>query len=495
MPFKIDLIFGLLVAVAALALLARKISVPYPILLVIGGLVLALFPSHDHIRLDPNLVFLIFLPPLLYPAALMTSWRDFRANLRPIMLLAIGLVLFTTISVGYVAHYFIPLLPLAGAFALGAIISPPDAVAATAVTERLRVPQRIVSIIEGESLVNDATALVAFAFAVEALNTGAFSLAQAALRFVVVSVGGIAIGLGVGWIASQVQRRLDDPPVQITISILTPFAAYLSATQVNVSGVLAVVSAGLFLGWRAPEIINSRMRLQAYPVWEMIVFLLNGIVFILIGLQLPEVLQVLSSKSLPAGHLIGYAALISALVIVVRFIWVFAATYVPRWLSKTLRARDPAPSWRLVTIVAWTGMRGVVSLAAAMALPSMILPDAVAGSQELTGDLIIFFTFAVILATLVLQGLTLPWLIRALKVVDGGETEREERGARLKANLAAMALLVDMEENKKFPPDLLRHLRTEYEDRVRQLETLGQNESASTRQLFSTVYDQHQHDA
>ena len=327
-------------------------------------------------------MFLIFLPPLLYPAALMTSWRDFRANIRPIMLLAIGLVLFTTISVGYVAHYFIPLLPLAGAFALGAIISPPDAVAATAVTERLRVPQRIVSIIEGESLVNDATALVAFAFAVEALNTGTFSLAQAALRFVIVSIGGIAIGLGVGWIASQVQRRLDDPPVQITISILTPFAAYLSATQVNVSGVLAVVSAGLFLGWRAPEIINSRMRLQAYPVWEMIVFLLNGVVFILIGLQLPEVLQVLSSKSLPPGHLLGYAALISALVIVVRFIWVFAATYLPRWLSKSLRARDPAPSWRQVTIVAWTGMRGVVSLAAAMALPSMIRPDAVAGSQE-----------------------------------------------------------------------------------------------------------------
>ena len=411
------------------------------------------------------------------------------------MLLAIGLVLFTTISVGYVAHYFIPLLPLAGAFALGAIISPPDAVAATAVTQRLRVPQRIIAVIEGESLVNDATALVAFAFAVEALNTGTFSLAQAAWRFVVVSIGGIAIGLAVGWVASQVQRRLDDPPVQITISILTPFAAYLSANHVNVSGVLAVVASGLYLGWRAPEIVNSRMRLQSFPVWEMIVFLLNGLVFILIGLQLPEVLQVLSSKSLPAAHLIGYAALISVLVIVVRFIWVFAATYVPRWLSKSLRKRDPSPSWRLVTIVAWTGMRGVVSLAAAMALPSMILPNAVAGAQELTGDLVIFFTFAVILTTLVLQGLTLPWLIRALNVVDSGETEREEREARLKANLAAMALLADLEENKKFPAELIQHLRTEYDDRVRQLETLGDKESASTRKLFSNEYDQLQHDA
>lgn len=497
MPFKIDIILGLLVAVAVLALLARKIHVPYPVLLVIGGLVLALFPRLPRIRLEPDLVFLIFLPPLLYPAALMTSWRDFRANLRPIMLLAIGLVLFTTCSVGFLAHYFIPVLPLAGAFVLGAIISPPDAVAATAITERLRVPQRIVTVIEGESLVNDATALVAFAFAVDALNTGTFSLPQAGLRFVVVSVGGILIGLAVGWLASQVQKRLDDPPVQITISLLTPFAAYLSADQLEVSGVLAVVSAGLFLGWRAPEIINARMRLQAYPVWEMIVFLLNGIVFILIGLQLPEVLQVISSKSVPAAHLIGYAALISALVIVVRFVWVFAATYLPRWFSKRLRKRDPYPNWRHVTIVAWTGMRGVVSLAAAMALPSMVRPDANApeSGRDLTVDLIIFFTFAVILVTLVLQGLSLPWLIRALKVVDGGETDREERDARLKANLAAMARLGELEEKRKYATELLQRLRVEYEDRVRQLETIGEQEGHAPHRLFSTDYQRLQHDA
>lgn len=495
MPYKIDIIFGLLVAVAALALLARKISVPYPILLVIGGLGLALIPNLPRIRLEPDLVFLIFLPPLLYPAALMTSWRDFRANLRPIMLLAIGLVLFTTCSVGYLAHYFIPVLPLAGAFALGAIISPPDAVAATAITERLRVPQRIVTIIEGESLVNDATALVAFAFAVDAMNTGTFSLAQAGIRFVVVSVGGVLIGLGIGWLAAQAQRRLDDPPVQITISILTPYAAYLLADQLAVSGVLAVVSAGLFLGWRAPVIINSRMRLQAYPVWEMIVFLLNGLVFILIGLQLPEVLQLISSKVMPTGHLIAYAILISGLVIVVRFIWVFAAAYLPRWLSKSLRERDPYPGWRQVTIVAWTGMRGVVSLAAAMALPSMVRLDAPVAGRDLAVDLIIFFTFAVILVTLVLQGLTLPLLIRALKVVDGGETEREEREARLKANLAAMARLAELEENKKFGTDLLQHLRVEYEDRVRQLETIEEHEEHPANRLFSSEYQDLQHDA
>ena len=266
------------------------------------------------------------------------------------------------------------------------------------------------------------------------------------------------------------------------------------ADQLTVSGVLAVVSAGLFLGWRAPEIINSRMRLQAYPVWEMIVFLLNGLVFILIGLQLPEVLQLISSKVMPTGHLIGYAILISALVIVVRFLWVFAATYLPRWLSKSLRKRDPSPSWRQVTIVAWTGMRGVVSLAAAMALPSMVLNSTMAGG-DLAVDLIIFFTFAVILVTLVLQGLTLPWLIRALKVVDGGETEREERDARLKANLAAMARLVELEEKKKFGTDLLQHLRVEYEDRVRQLETFDEHEAHSANRLFSTDYQDLQHDA
>ena len=494
MPYKIDTIFGLLVAVAALAWLARKISVPYPILLVIGGLGLALIPNLPRIRLEPDLVFLIFLPPLLYPAALMTSWRDFRANLRPIMLLAIGLVLFTTCSVGFLAHYFIPALPLAGAFALGAIISPPDAVASTAILERLRVPRRIATVIEGESLVNDATALVAFAFAVDAMNTGMFSLAQAGIRFVEVSVGGVLIGLGIGWLAAQAQRRLDDPPVQITISILTPYAAYLLADQLMVSGVLAVVSAGMFLGWRAPVIINSRMRLQAYPVWEMIVFLLNGLVFILIGLQLPEVLQLISSKAMPTSHLVGYAILISALVIVVRFIWVFAATYVPRWLSKSLCERDPPPSWREVTIVAWTGMRGVVSLAAALALPSMVLNATMAGG-DLAVDLIIFFTFAVILVTLVLQGLTLPLLIRALKVVDGGETEREEREARLKANLAAMARLMELEQKKKFGTDLLQHLRAEYEDRVRQLETIDEHEAHPANRLFSTEYQDLQHDA
>ncbi len=495
MTFQLDEILVLLVAVAALALLARKIAIPYPILLVLGGLVLAMIPGLPKMHLEPDLIFVIFLPPLLFPAALFTSWRDFHANLRPISLLAVGLVLFTTCSVGYFAHYLVEGLPLAAAFILGAIISPPDAVAATAITERLRVPQRIVTVLEGESLVNDAIALVAYRFAVVALVTGSFSLGHASARFVIVSVGGVLVGLMVGWLASQAQKRLDDPPVQITISILTPFAAYLPAEQLDVSGVLAVVTTGLYMGWRAPEIVNSRMRLQAGPVWEMIVFLLNGLVFILIGLQLPEVLKGLSGQPIPVGRLCWHAMLISLLVIVVRFVWVFAATYLPRYFSAKLRARDPYPRWQEVTIVAWTGMRGVVSLAAALALPSMILNDLPAPGGNIITSLIIFFTYIVILVTLVLQGLTLPLLIRWLNVEDSGETEKEEREARLKANLAAMAKLAELEQQEKHPVELLQRLRVEYEDRIRQLEACDQPDDSTAQGNLSSAYEDLQQEA
>jgi CPA1 family monovalent cation:H+ antiporter len=486
MQYQIDTVLGLLVAVAVLAVLARRFSIPYPILLVIGGLGLAFVPGLPRIRLEPDLVFLIFLPPLLFPAALFTSWRDFRANLRPISLLALGLVLFTTCSVGWLGHFIVPGLPLAAAFILGAIISPPDAVAATAIVERLRVPQRIVTILEGESLVNDATALVAYAFAIDFLNTGSFSLGQAAVRFLYISLGGILIGLIVGWLVSQVQRRLDDPPVQITISLLTPFAAYLPADQSHMSGVLAVVACGLYLGWRSPEIVGSRVRLQAGPVWEMAVFLLNGLVFILIGLQLPEVLGFISSKSVPLRQLLWSAAAISVVVIAVRFVWVFAATYLPRVLFRKLRERDPNPPWQNVCVIAWTGMRGVVSLAAALYLPARI-QDNVPG-RDLIIDLIIFLTFVVILVTLVLQGLTLPWLIRRLNVVNTGETDEEEREARLKANLAAMERLAELETSEAFPTDLLQRLRGEYDDRLRQLEACDPSASQGDSRLFPSDY-------
>jgi CPA1 family monovalent cation:H+ antiporter len=455
-----EIISTLLIVVAALAILAKKVALPYPVLLVIGGLALGFVPGLPAVQLEPDTVFLFLLPPLLYPAALFTSWRDFRANLNAISLLAIWLVLFTTAVVAVVAHALSG-LPWAAAFALGAIVSPTDAIAATAIANRLGVPRRIVTILEGESLINDATALVAYRFAIAALSGGRFSLFEASGRFVLVALGGAAIGLAIGWLASQVQRRLDDPPVQITISLLTPFAAYIPAERLHVSGVLAVVVAGLFLGWRAPQILTSRTRLNAFVFWEIMVFLLNGLVFVLIGLQLPRIPHE-SGQSLI--RLISHGALISAAAIAVRIVWVFAATNTMRLASFTLRKPDPYPSWQNAAVIAWTGMRGVVSLAAALALP-LTLPD---GSPFPGRNYILCITFCVIFATLVLQGLSLPALIRRLGVVDDGAANLEERTARLKANEAALAYLTEVDG--KFPPDLLERLRVEYNDRIRQLE-------------------------
>ncbi|HEY3931211.1 MAG TPA: Na+/H+ antiporter [Verrucomicrobiae bacterium] len=480
----VDIFVGLLLAVAVLALVARKLHIPYPILFVLGGLLLGWIPGLPKVRLNPDLVFLFFLPPLLFPAALFTSWRDFRLNLRPISLLAIGLVLFTTVAVAYFAHYFMN-LPLAVGFVLGAIISPPDAIAATAIAERLKVPRRIVTILEGESLVNDATALVAYRFAVVAVISGSFSLAHASGQFFIVGIGGILIGLAVGWLAEQFHRRVDDAPIEITVSLLTPFAAYLLAERLDVSGVLAVVVAGLYLGRRMPELLTFKTRLQGGPVWEMVEFLLNGFVFILIGLQLPEVLHALSSHDIPIHRLIWYALLISFAVILIRILWVFPAAYLPRLLFKSIRTRDPYPSWRHVTIIGWTGMRGVVSLAAALALPLTIQ-----NGEPFPGrDLILFLTFVVILATLVVQGLSLPPLIRWLGVKDDGSMEKEEREARLKANQTALANLNEIAERNPAKADALQRLRVEYEDHIRQVEGAERENTGTPLRLFSSEFE------
>src|SRR5437016_8249126 len=290
---KTELILICLVAVALLAIVARKLRIPYPILLTIGGGVLALIPGLPAIHLDPKLVFNLFLPPLIYPAAVYTSWRDFRTNLRPIIILATVLVLVTMAATAYVFHSLVG-LPLAVGFVFGALISPPDAVAALSVTQNLRVPRKIIVILEGESLVNDATSFISFRFAVAAAMTGSFSLGQASLRFLLVAAGGICVGLTVGWLATQVQKQLDDPPVQTMFSLLTPYVAYFSGESLHVSGILAVVIAGMYYGWRAPRILSGRMRLQALPVWEMVTFILNGVLFMLIGLQLPQVMNALA---------------------------------------------------------------------------------------------------------------------------------------------------------------------------------------------------------
>ena len=332
----VDIFVGLLLTVSVLAMVARKLHIPYPILFVIGGLLLGWIPELPKVMLDPELVFLFFLPPLLFPAALFTSWRDFRANLRPISLLAVGLVLFTTVAVAYLAQYFMH-LPLAAGFVLGAIISPPDAIAASAIAERLKIPRRIVTILEGESLVNDATALVAYRFAVAAVVS----------RIVFVGASERAIFLRrasaeswpawpIGWLAQQFHKRVDDAPIEITVSLLTPFVAYLTAEHLGVSGVLAVVTAGLYLGRRMPELFTFKTRLQGGPVWEMVEFLLNGFVFILIGLQLPGVLHALSGHEIPI-HLPGLVCVADQpAVILIRILWVFPATYLPRLMFKKI---------------------------------------------------------------------------------------------------------------------------------------------------------------
>jgi len=485
-----EIFVGLLLAVALLALLARRLTIPYPILFVIGGLVLGLIPRLPKVRLDPEMVFLFVLPPLLFPAALFTSWRDFRANLRPISLLAIGLVLFTTIAVAWLAHSVMG-MSLAAGFVLGAIISPPDAIAATAIAERLRIPRRIVTILEGESLVNDATALIAYRFAVVAVVTGSFSLAKASGQFFIVSAGGILIGSAVGWLASQFHKRVDDAPIEITVSLLTPYVAYLGAERLHVSGVLAVVTAGLYLGWRMPELLTFKTRLQGGPVWTMVEFLLNGFVFIGIGLQLPEVLRGLSGNSVPVHRLVWYALLISLAVVLVRILWVFPATYLPRLIFKSLRKRDPYPKWQHVTIVAWTGMRGVVSLAAAMALPLTIQEGAPFPGR----DLILFLTFIVILATLVAQGLSLPPMIRWLGIKDDGSMEKEEREARLEANREALARLKQIAERDPAKKDAMQRLRVEYEDHIRQVEGAEPESAGTPLRLFSSEYERLSHEA
>lgn len=481
MAGKTELILICLVVVALLAIAARKIRVPYPILLTIGGIGLAVVPGLPAIHLEPQLVFNLFLPPLLYPAAFYTSWRDFRANLRPILLLAIVLVLLTMTVSAFLFHWLFG-LPLGVGFVFGAIISPPDAVAALSVTQHLRVPRKIIVILEGESLVNDATSFIAFRFAVAAVMTGTFSLGEASARFLLVAAGGVCVGIAVGWLATQLQKRLDDPPVQTMFSLLTPYVAYFSGEILHVSGILAVVIAGLYYGRQAPRILSARMRLQAVPVWEMVVFVLNGLLFMLIGLELPEVL-----RALPPGvatAVAKVALLIVAGLVLVRFIWMFGSTYLPRLFSARLRKKNPL-SWQQTALIAWTGMRGADSLAGALAIP-FLLPT---GDPFPGRNIILLLTFCVIFATLVLQGLTITPLTRWLKIVDDHVTEREERLARLKANEAALAHVEAVESLNRVKSKTIERLRSEYVDRIEQLRGEGPQEK-SIRRLFSRDFEE-----
>ena len=442
---------GLLVAVAALLIAAGVVRVPYPILLVLGGLGLSFVPGIPEIQLAPDLVLIAVLPPLLYGAAFFTSLRDLRENAGAISLLAVGLVLTTMLAVAAVAHFFIPDLSWQGAFVLGALVSPTDPTAAAAIGERLGLPRRIVALVEGESLVNDGTALVAYKFAVAAVVTGSFSLAHAAGSFVLNVVGGIAIGLAIGFVIRQLRRRLDDPPLEITISLLSGYFAYLPAQAAGVSGVLAAVTVGVYMGWHTPELTSAQTRLQGIAVWEILFFVLNALLFALIGLQLPAILDSLSGRT--TGTLIGYAALVTAAVIAARFLWVVPGTYLTaRFRQRTRPIQEPG---KASILLSWSGMRGAVSLAAALALP--LTTDA--GDAFPNRALIIFLTFGVILGTLVLQGLTLPAVVKALGLEDEGLAEKEESKARLYAAEAALARLEELADEDWVREDTLERMR------------------------------------
>ncbi|HET9403548.1 MAG TPA: Na+/H+ antiporter [Burkholderiales bacterium] len=456
----LEVILFLMLCSVALGWVARHFRFPYPIALVIGGGALGFVPQLPQLPFDPQFILVLVLPPILYQAALLTSWRDFKANIRPISLLAIGLVIATTLAVGGTLKFLVPDMPWAAAFVLGAIVSPPDAVAATAILSRLNIPRRVVTVLEGESLVNDASGLVLYKFAVAAVLTGTFSLLEASVQFAGVAVGGIVVGVLMGLTFIFIHRHLGDTFIEVLTSMLVPYIAYIVAESLHVSGVLAVVTAGLVRGRYAPEIVSADMRIMARSAWNLLVFLLNSLVFILIGIQLSGVAGRLAGYT--PWQLFLYGTLVSAVAILVRFAWIYMATYLPRLLSPAARKRGPAPSEAEVFIMSWCGMRGIVSLAAALALP-LALNDGTPFPQR---DLIIFLTFVVIAATLVLQGLSLAPLIRRLRVGTDWSGQEEQQHATLALTKAAMAAIDELAAREQIPGELAERIRAEFAEQV-----------------------------
>jgi Na+/H+ antiporter len=459
---------------------ARRIGLPTEILLVLGSLALSLLPGLPPLVLDPNVVFTLFLPPILFAAAYFTSWRDFKQNRRPIFLLAFGLVLFTTTLVAVAVRLLGLGLSWPVAFLLGAIVSPPDASAATAIIRKLGVPRRLVTVIEGESLVNDATALVAYRFAMAAIITGSFSPGDAAVRFVLMAVGGAAVGLLVGMAGIFIVKRLKDSTAETTLTLITSFAAYIFAEQLGVSGVISTVVAGLYYGRKIPTETSAQTRITGEASWNTVLFIINGLVFTLIGFQMPAVMAGLEDYSW--RQLAFYGAIVSLVVIAVRFIWVFPATYLPRKLFSSIARKDPLPPWGAVTALSWAGMRGIVSLAAALSIP-LALPS---GEAFPFRNLLIFLTYVVILVTLLIPATTLAWLMRWLGLKDRGESRREEAVARLALNKAVLRQVDSLKRVSEFPAELLQNTTRRYE---RRLQTLQSNLEPTG---FSPLFDEDQ---
>jgi CPA1 family monovalent cation:H+ antiporter len=464
---QIELVLGLLIAAAVLITASRALKIEYPIVLVLGGLVLGLVPL-PNVELEPDLVFLLFLPPIVFSAAYLTSIRDFKANAGPILELAIGLVLFTALVVAVVMHALVPDVGWGPAFVLGAIVAPSDAVATTAIAQRLGVPRRISTILEGESLVNDASALVLYQLSVAAVVTGTFSIGLGVLQFVEVAVGGVLIGLAVGWLMVRLLIWLDDPPVEILISLLAPYAAFLPADGLHVSGVLAALAAGLYAGRRSARAFGSRTRLQSESVWSMVIFVINGLLFLLIGLQVPVVLESITGAS--PGELIGLGVAASLAVIVARAVWVYPTAFASRMFGLSLGTMSRASLWRGATVISWAGMRGAVSLATALALP--VATDS--GAPFPGRSALIFLTFCVILVTLVGQGLTLPPLIKWLRIGADTAADAEELHARTTAVQAALDRIESLPDQWPGHLPLIDTLRAQYSHRASDLDEQNQ---------------------
>jgi monovalent cation/hydrogen antiporter len=450
------ILLAIIGAGAGLLALAPLLRVPYPILLVLGGLALGFVPGMPHVVLRPDVVLVAILPPLLYSSAFFTSLRDLRRNIRPLSLLAVALVFVTMLSVAVVCHSAISGLSWPVCFVLGALVAPTDAVAANAIASRLGVPRRLATLIEGESLINDATALVAYRFAVAAVVTGSFSFWHATWHFVGDVVGGVAIGLAVGFVLRQVRRRMNHSPTEIAIALLSGYFAYLPAQAAGVSAVLAAVTVSVYVGWYTPELTTPQTRLQGDAVWNILTFLLNALLFGLVGLQLRSILDSLSGRS--TWTLIGDAAIVSAAVVGTRLFWIYPATYVPRFLFRGVRERDPYPPWQYPTLIGWAGLRGAVTLAAALALPLTTR----SGAPFPDRDLLIYLAFCVILATLVLQGLSLPLVIRLLHLEEDGTAAKEETKARIYAARMAVERLEELAGEDWVREDTAERLRGLY---------------------------------
>jgi monovalent cation/hydrogen antiporter len=457
----------LLAVLAGAALLARRLNAAPAILLLLTGVVLAFVPGMPSLELPPELILLLVLPPLIYSASVAMSWREFKHNLRPIILLSVGCVIFTACAVAAATHYLIG-LPWNVGFLLGAIVAPPDVVAPLAIARKLGMPRRVLVILEGEGLANDATALILYRFAVVAISTGVFSLPKATGTLAAIVAGEALFGVAVGWLSLRARHGARDPQIEITLSLITPYVAYWIPEHFGGSGVIATVACGLYMSWNGPLLISSATRLQGIFFWDLVIFLIEGLLFLLTGFQMRSLFE--KSKTFALDDILYATVLVAVIIIVARFAWVYPATYLPRLWNKRLRARDPMPSWRTVFVIAFTGVRGAVSLAAALALP-FALPD---GQSFPYRDLILFVSFGVIFVTLVGLGLGLPPVVRWLGVADAGRAEsiaehESEIAARREALGAALKSLEAITDDRELSDEVVKLLRARHEIRANQL--------------------------